>query len=1720
MSTISKNISAVDTVLERLRGMRFQITPEEHQLLGITPEDVASFSDPGLELTPVQMEQAIQEIVTTAYHETPAFRKLVTEDQRRDPRRFTESARLVSKFLKHLRGALPPERAAWIHPDTFPQAHGMVETALRTVVPGQAPVEQRQFPAAEPLSDADLQLFGLKRSQLTPEIQRSSLKRPILFFLGRLKNEQGRTVKNEATAKMPDALRQTYLFRLLREIRDLKLAKNKSLHPFEQRWLGRDLAQLEQLAAAIVKRPAAREPIQRGDDIVEIMSGTQGALTVTERLLAALKKRDLRESLTQLGDVIDTALPPVSLVEDRIQAIQAAVNDLGLSREQLSMLLEIDPETLRHTPEISKERVDETRRELVTLNKSIAEKDKSEGLLVPRRSVERRLKNVEDLLAQRRNVERRLKNIEDLSALDTSALFAAISEYTDTLSAYRATIDRSLSKTTQDAIPNLKELLDYTGELSRQFGRLIAQDIFKRKWQGHTGRLFRPGEAPAEGESEISKTAAPDIAGYSKKLEAFRGGGVRKILDELVDFADDTEEGLEFLRDKFLSIMEVGPDSPLHTSPGHTDFRGNPLGGQGPGLDEMKKKLDRIRTLVKRLDLSRKKQEALDVMQYLTDLPSHVSAGKKQQKKQASVADCLRRIASFMVSGAEVPSSPGPASGFKPGTTPKPKGPPPSGRSGWIIYRERITKMGKKALEGFFKDTPLVADFVEQMESRGLNEMLRRGGEVEAVDIHPVLEKVIQDASGRRGSLDNILGTQIAQQIRTEEDIKKKVKEMDEAAARVRDLHTKIEETDKKYLPVLDKYAEFLAHPLANIKRQLGERLPSKAPETAPGEAPRAEPRPIEVSQGNYQQTLKNMLSKYRRGITEKTAAVSVLPTDEYRRQHGVTQQLQDMKKGIEAEKDPVKRARQVQQYLRLSLDSLRRAQDYLHESRPSIEADRATIDNLEAYVASEGARKDPGIAEVRAQLKTLKDNFEHESRIFGFMTDAVRRVEEGAPRAQEYLKKVTEDLGDNKVEQLYSVAVAPEMEPSKEEAREIHERTKKHEEAIGFIIDRDTYKKNMNRIMTRKLEQGAPMKELRSKYRGEGKTTGLPSERVEEYKKGIEELMKRREEIEKITVEHDRLYKEQQLYKALIGIHDKMKTESATMDEKVRDLQDIQKNLQYLSAGKDDLSEETVAKDRALLVKALTKYDVKEESLGRVIQEEERAAEDYRRRLVEFDKEAAGYHEKLKEIEEQLSKVKATPVMTPQRLRERLMELRVERQAIMTRADLNLDQRNKRRGELDKEIEALQDQIEGPGHREAAIEDVPEPETEFERAEKEKSFRMRPAPYMEALPKPKGWDTVEKFFDDAKKELVYLENLKIKGKDWDDKAIKEMSDRMDELEHIIPAIEAYKNQIVQIGPEAVPLRETVTRFEDMMLQYEGVLRKYLNQREDAQNRWARLQQEVDILQSMFDRETGEFKGFKSEEIVNIKNIFFRMLYKYLDTYWSTRVGKNINVFGERDTNWYDNVYRTFRNLSQVRSNKKLMSLLNSYKEATQSEFPKDASRRPSRIQALEDRMADIYRGYKDQGIDPETSAEYKDLKTRLDNLKAQKSQIKKVFDNMAGAVEAVIHDKVEEAISGQITDQKPKAETDLEKKVDESVEQTMKILEADMPEIASSETVLRQTEQLLSGAEKSLGIEAPAEGSSTKTAYDRSHPDFDLKILYGPVMQRTIVSMLNRRLV
>jgi len=1756
MSSISlrKEISAVDRSLDRLRSIKFQITPEEHQLLGITQEDVTALTDPQFLLTPPEIEQSIQEIVTKAYHEVPAFKKLVTEDQQRDPRRFTETSRLVSKFLKHMRGVLPPESVGAIQPDTFSQAHDMIETALRSEIPAaSAPVTAPQVvPPLEPLKDEDLRLFGLSRSQLTPDIQRDAILPHIQFFLGKLKKD-GVTVPNKATRKMPDELRASYLLRLLREIRDMKIAKNGALKPFEVTWLGKNLSELQRLVDSQVRavHGTPKEKITRGDSYESVLSTIAATLMPVKRLSETLKRPELRESLVKISDIIDSALPAASLVEDRLKAIQDAASGLGLKKAQLSMLLRTDTDTLEHTPEASPGIIAIVRSKLEDTERALAdERDEAKKA---------------DLVERRQALERQLKSMESAVGKDTTQLFGAISDYLETLKTYKDSLDKNLSKSTQESIPGFNDILGDLKDIKDNFNELSKQDWFVRKWKGQPGRLhsgqpgtlgvMTPAESPAVVEPVVSeKTASPGTESYAKKLERFRGGGVRRALDEMLSFVDDPEGGLEYLRDRLLSITQApagqttsyDPEKGVRvvTSPGSeinptpTDYGVSaPESAERVSLGDMQKKIARVYGYIKELDLSDKKETAQKIIQELADIPSHITG---VTEKKASIAEYLRRMASALLLGASAPATPGPASGFKPGMSPKPGKYRPSSKAGWFVYRERLTRMGKKALEGFFKDTPIVADFVEDMELAGLNDRLLKGATVKAVDIDPILERVIQGASGKEGSLDNILGDRYAQQARAMGDIKKETAEMGEAKSRLEDLNNKMSALGKKYLPVLDEYAKFLSDPLGSTRRRIEERRgPQRAPETThTPRSLRTEPqKPVDVSRSNYQLVLKGMLDRYHRGTHTKTAAVAVaIPTDEYRRIHGVTIELRDKKKAIEAETDPKKRARLVKEYLQTSLDTIKKAQDYLNEYRGVLEADRVTIDNLRAYMGSEEGKRTPGRDDALGQLKTLQDNFEHESRIFSYMTDTVKRAEGRIPKATEYLKKVTEDLVDDEVGQLYTVAVAPEMEPSKEEAREIRERAREHEKGIGFIIDRDTYKQNMNRITTRHTERGPVFQ----KGFRRGETKVLPSDRVEEYKKLVSEAEARRADIEKIADEEGRLIQEQHFYKNAVDLFSKMKAESPSIEaakELIEKLRYIQQNFLHLEHRSSDMSPDEIAKERQVLSLELEKYDIDESDLDKALKIEERSVDQYKDMMERLEKDVPGYQQRLKEVEQQMSRDKIRAPMTPQKLRERLMQLKVERMGIMSKSQMPMDQRIKRRGELDKEIAEVSAQLgesvedidyssfeprhpyrpstptpaptTSMSHKEGAIEDTEEPLTEFERALEERG--TKPALYMKELPKPKGWDVVENFFDESRRELAYLESVKKKGPDWDETVSKKYLEWMEELERVIPAIDAYRNQVVQIGPEAVPLRDVVVRFEDLLLEYQELFSKYMGQREAAQDRWERLQQRVDLLQSMFDAETGEFKGLDKEETANLRNIFFRELYRRLDSYWSTKVGKNINVFGERDTEWYNNVYRTFKNLSQARSNNKLKTLLNKYKEVTQSEFPKDMSTRLNRIKALEDKATSFYRGLEDQGIDPSKSAEYRELETRINNLKAQRDQIETVFKNMAGTVLIDIHDKVQRELGDKITDGKPPKAVDLDKKAEQEVEKVTGVLDSVLTGTIESEEALKQTEQMAQSLE---GTAVPT--TIPKTAYDRSHPDFDLKILYGSVMQKTIAEMLQ----
>jgi len=323
-----------------------------------------------------------------------------------------------------------------------------------------------------------------------------------------------------------------------------------------------------------------------------------------------------------------------------------------------------------------------------------------------------------------------------------------------------------------------------------------------------------------------------------------------------------------------------------------------------------------------------------------------------------------------------------------------------------------------------------------------------------------------------------------------------------------------------------------------------------------------------------------------------------------------------------------------------------------------------------------------------------------------------------------------------------------------------------------------------------------------------------------------------------------------------------------------------------------------------------------------------------------------------------------------------------------------------------------------------AAIEDTMPDRSPYEKALDVKG--VKPVPYMQELPKPKGWEIVENFFNEIKREHSFIRDMKEEGKETPIKK-EYLNKRLNQLDNMVGAIDTYKNMMLKIdGVDKVAFKDIMMKFEEILSIYENTIRKYTNQRNDAVERLSGLQQEMDHLKEMYDPDTGEFKGLNKEEIDNLKGIFLRLLYRDLERYWSTRVGKDLSVFGDRDTNWYDNVFRTFKNVASSRSNKKMLGLVNKYKQETMSDFDDITNRLKS--QQLEKKRDALLKGYKQFDIDPVMSSRIKDLNTRIGTLKKQEEQINRIFNFMGSAsatamqadFEQMLRDKIKDLGTGQ----------------------------------------------------------------------------------------------------
>ncbi len=250
------------------------------------------------------------------------------------------------------------------------------------------------------------------------------------------------------------------------------------------------------------------------------------------------------------------------------------------------------------------------------------------------------------------------------------------------------------------------------------------------------------------------------------------------------------------------------------------------------------------------------------------------------------------------------------------------------------------------------------------------------------------------------------------------------------------------------------------------------------------------------------------------------------------------------------------------------------------------------------------------------------------------------------------------------------------------------------------------------------------------------------------------------------------------------------------------------------------------------------------------------------------------------------------------------------------------------------------------------------------------------------------------------------------------------------------------------------------------------------------------------------DPESKEFKGFTEKELVSIENQFYRDMFWALMRKWGDKIGERV-VFGEKTKPEFSMIYDTFKNLTGVKSNPILSKVIRIAQE----------SRRM--LKELKKKLRDMEQAYKGTKQDVTQTTEYKDTLNRVNHLKKLIAQKKTMNKIIATEVDAEFKMNVFEKIKGMTKD--PNLIEMIDNKIDSYKKQAEALAEDKARE-------LEEEGKALAGdinAIKEERVDVPTEKVPTpepqapKVAYDKNHRDFNMNVLYGPHMQKTMTDML-----
>jgi chaperonin cofactor prefoldin len=354
--------------------------------------------------------------------------------------------------------------------------------------------------------------------------------------------------------------------------------------------------------------------------------------------------------------------------------------------------------------------------------------------------------------------------------------------------------------------------------------------------------------------------------------------------------------------------------------------------------------------------------------------------------------------------------------------------------------------------------------------------------------------------------------------------------------------------------------------------------------------------------------------------------------------------------------------------------------------------------------------------------------------------------------------------------------------------------------------------------------------------------------------------------------------------------------------------------------------------------------------------------------------------------------------------------------------------------------------------------------------------------------------------------------------------------------------------------PEVNNAKDIIISLEDAAEKLEDLIQEYFSRLNKIKTDYAKLlKRAVDIRTKIGDAE--EFlepskegitvAGFTDKEKDIMKKMFYVQLYKMLDIMWSRSQLQAVPVVGERDLPNYDKVWEAFRNLTGIKTNRKILGILSAIRADVRMDRDEITGIR-KKSQALKLQRDELAKRYKALGEDPNKKEPILDLDKLIRAVEDKEGYVKEMFKRMKQTVDLAYLSKIKQSVLEEVEKMSAKAEGETEKtpgmyaprelqtvvknkdKKDigvvvtdfqKTVDEDDKKLEGDgKTKLQSSiDEILAQAASLRD--QISLNLDSLEKNKTLKEASYRGNILYNQKHLYGSIMKDKMREMLREKI-